>query len=110
MFRLFKVDVVTVELYGMVPTLVPLISTFKFPPLPENFNCVVTVMELIPPESEEEVRLPLRMVIALLLIVSSVLASVAVQVIPLLVQVLLLYLPEFVVGIFSKSSVPPLPP
>jgi hypothetical protein len=80
------VVVVTVSEYGIVPFSTPLINNLKLPFVPENLSCVVTVKFPIPPEIGEELNLPFLTVIALLLIVWSDLESVAVHVIPVLVQ------------------------
>ena len=82
------VVVVTVSEYGIVPFSTPLINNLKLPFVPENFNWVLMVKLLIPPEMVDELRVPFSMVIAFPLIVWSVLESTAVQVIPLFVQVL----------------------
>ena len=80
------VVVVTVSEYGIVPFSIPFINNLKLPFVPENFNWVLMVKLLIPPDIVEELSVPFLTVIALLLIVWSLLESVAVHVIPLLVQ------------------------
>ena len=84
------VVVVTVSEYGIVPFSTPLINNLKLPFVPENFNWVLMVKLLIPPDIVEELSVPFLTVIALLLIVWSLLESVAVHVIPLLLHVTVL--------------------
>lgn len=84
------VVVVTVSEYGIVPFSTPLINNLNVPLVPLYFNKVVIVRFPIPPDIEEDCKLPFLITIALLSSVSSVLASVAAQVILLFVHVLVL--------------------
>ena len=81
------VVVVAVELYGTVfPVSVPLTKIFKVPAEPENLSCVVTLNSPIPFGTDNAVTKPLRIVIALPLMVWSVLESYDVHETPLLIQ------------------------